>query len=213
MNRELLPLFATPIYMSKNESLAKEYYDKITSLDYYRMIANGWITEDTYILERPDLAPLKDYIISNVNNFLHNDLQVQDDLEFYITNSWVTIHDKDDFAPLHDHANSLFSGTFYIDIPEDDDSVFELLTNDPYRILPHTIQPTLKDHNLVNCNLWKIKPETGTLILFPSSIKHSTTKMTSDSRRYCIAFNIFIRGDISSLRGNDKNAINRLVLK
>lgn len=213
MNRELYPIFSTPIYMSRDQQLALDYYDKITSLDYYRMTANGWITEDTYVLEREDLAPLKDYITSHINNFLHNDLQVQDDLEFYITNSWVTIHDKDDYAPLHDHVNSLFSGTFYIDIPEDDDSVFELVTKDHYRIFPHLIQPQIKDYNLFNSNGWSIKPETGTLILFPSSLKHATTVMSSNNRRYCIAFNIFLKGDVHSLFGNDKNSINRLVLK
>lgn len=213
MNRDILPLFSTPIYTSKNESLANNFKDIISSLDYYRMIAYGWITEDTYVLERPELAPLKDYITSHINNFLHNDLQVQDDLEFYITNSWVTIHNKDDYAPLHDHTNSLFSGTFYIDIPKDDDSIFELLTKDPYRNFPHIIQPRIKDYNLFNCNSWRIKPETGTLILFPSSLKHSTTVMSSNNKRYCIAFNIFLKGDVYLLGGNDKNPINRLVLK
>ena len=214
IKRDILPLFSTPVYVTQNLQLAEEFYPSIRDIDYHRMDSdNGWLSNETYVLDHEKFKPLKDYILSHVNQYLHEDLQYSHELEFYITNSWVTIHEFDDYAPSHDHENSLISGTFYIHIPQDDESIFQLQTLDNrYRILPYCIAPTKNDLNLFNCDVYNIKPETGTLVLFPSHIVHSTTPLTSNEHRYCLAFNIFARGELGYEESSNV-IINKLVLK
>ena len=208
MNRELLPLFSTPISISQNKDMAEQYYPAIRDLEYSRMAANGWLSKDSYVLEQKCFKPLKDYIQSCIHYYIHEDLSYQDDVEFYINNSWATIHNKNDYASQHDHTNSLISGTFYINIPEDDQSVFSLHSNNS-SVFPRAFNLNEKEFNLYNAQQYSIKPSTGTTILFPSHVVHSTSAQTSEENRYCLAFNTFIRGTLADKFSN----INTLHIK
>lgn len=48
----------------------------------------------------------------------------------------------------------------------------------------------------------QISPKSGKLVIFPSVIKHNVTPVLDNEKRYTIAFNTFIDGNI----GNYKNA-------
>jgi uncharacterized protein (TIGR02466 family) len=215
MTRDILPLFSTPVYITKNSQLAEEFYPSIRDIDYHRMMSDdGWLSDKTDLLDHEQFKPLKDYILSCVDQYLHEDLHYNRDLEFYLTNSWVTIHKMGDWSPSHNHENSLISGTFYINIPQDDESVFQLhALENRYRVLPSCIALTQNNFDIFNCNIYNIKPETGTLILFPSHVNHNTTQQTSDELRYCLAFNVFARGQLGQAFGVAPNPINKLVLK
>ena len=164
---DIVPLFSTPLYVSKEEVTSSDA-EYIKNLEYYEMVSNvGWMSEDSYVLENSALQSLKNTVQKCIDDYAHEVLQVQDDFEFYITNSWVTVHKEGDFAPTHDHVNSLLSGVFYINIPEDDESVIE----------------------------------------FYAAMTSSTDK------RYCLAFNVFARGELSDTWQDNKASINRLNLK
>jgi uncharacterized protein (TIGR02466 family) len=209
---EVMPLFSQPIYISKIE-LSDNIIDHVKKLEYYEMSSSsGWLSEDTMVLDHPVMSNLKSILIDNVNNYAHNVLQIQDDIEFYITNSWVTLHQENDYSPPHHHDNSLFSGTVYINIPDDDESVFEFFAP-PVSNIFGFLTPKFKEWNLLNSRNWFIKPETGTTIIFPSNLVHGTSAMTSSvNNRYCLAYNVFARGDFYSVWQEGKNPINRLVL-
>ena len=48
------------------------------------------------------------------------------------------------------------------------------------------------DYEIINKNMPNkiVKPEIGTMVLFPSSLYHSTVPFTSDEERICIAFDL-----------------------
>ena len=210
---EIIPLFSTPLYVSKEEVTSSDA-NYIRNLDYYEMVSNvGWMTEDSYVLEHSALQPLKDTVQKCINEYAHEVLQVQDDFEFYITNSWVTVHKEGDFAPTHDHVNSLLSGVLYINIPENDESVIEFYAPSYVNLFP-LIRPAIKAFNLWNSKSWFVEPKTGTIVLFPSTQAHGTTAMTSSTeKRYCLAFNVFARGELSDTWQDNKASINHLNLK
>lgn len=209
----ILPLFSTPIYLNEDASLADKALQTLIDIDYFRMDTHGWRSENAYVLEMEECKPLKDFLLSHLSKFLYQELKVSPHLEFYITNSWVTIHEEGDYAHAHSHTNSLFSGTYYLNIPKDDSSVFTIEANDDYnRLFPSVIQPNIEEYNLYNSNSWSFQPNTGSLIIFPSHIKHSTTPMTSKEKRYCLAYNVFARGELYNSY-NNKQSINRLILK
>lgn len=207
-----MPLFSKPIFISAL-SITEEIKSKVKSLSYYQpQNSLGQLSNNTYVLDEEPFAHLKKEIGKKIKNYVNDVLEVQDEIDFYITNSWVTVHDKGDYAPLHIHTNSLISGTLYINIPEDDDSLFQLHAPDTFKPFG-LFKLKLKNLNFWNSATSSLKPETGTLILFPSDLAHSTTAMTSDKEyRYCLAFNVFVRGDIYDQEASDKGSINRVVL-
>jgi len=209
---EMMPLFSKPVYVSKL-SIPQIVKDDVNSLEYYQPSTSlGEISKKTYILDKNPFKILKDDIIEHIKKYVHNILEVDNNIEFYITNSWVTLHREGDLAPLHIHSNSIISGTLYINIPDDDSSVFQLHASDTHRLFG-LFQPPLKNYNFWNSSISRLKPETGTLILFPSDLAHSTTAMTSSTEnRYCLAFNVFIKGDIGNPEDGDIGSINRVII-
>jgi uncharacterized protein (TIGR02466 family) len=209
---DLLPLFSSPVCVTQleiTEAVAKH----IRNLEYYEMTSSvGWLSEDTLVFDHPVMADLKSSLLRVIKEYAHNALQVHDDFDFYITNSWVTVHKDGDWAPTHNHDNSLLSGTLYINIPDDDESVFEIYAPQSH-LLFGFLKPKYKGWNMFNTKRWFAKPITGTTILFPSYLEHGTTPMTSKTdKRYCLAFNVFAHGDFHDVWHEGKAPINRLVL-
>ena len=48
----------------------------------------------------------------------------KEELDFYITQSWINITKPDEFHHEHFHTNSIISGVFYISTEEDDAITF-----------------------------------------------------------------------------------------
>jgi hypothetical protein len=67
---EIIPLFSTPLYVSKEEVTSSDA-NYIRNLDYYEMVSNvGWMTEDSYVLEHSALQPLKDKVQKCIISFI-----------------------------------------------------------------------------------------------------------------------------------------------
>ena len=209
---DLLPLFSQPICVTELP-ITEEVATHIKNLEYYEMESSvGWLSEDTLVLDNPVMAGFKSNLVTIIQGYAHAMLQIQDDISFYITNSWVTVHKQGDFAPAHNHDNSLLSGTCYVNIPDDDESMFEIYAPQAHNLFGF-LKPKYKQWNIFNSKNWSAKPNTGTTILFPSYLEHGTTPMTSNTdKRYCLAFNVFAHGDFHDSWMKDKAPINRLVL-
>ena len=109
-------LWPTPVYQSRIE-LQDKWLEFSKTCEYERMETdNGDISKDRYILNSMDL---KNDIQDHVNNYVRDWLRIDKKAEFYFTNSWMVRHNKKDWSGMHFHTNSLVSGVYYIDIPED----------------------------------------------------------------------------------------------
>lgn len=198
MSYKITPVFSTPFYQSK-VSINQEVINCAKSTQWEKFPdGSGWVSKDASVLEKPEMALLKEDLLQHINTFIRDELSVSTDVDFYISNSWFTMHGLNHKARPHVHVNSIFSGTCYINIPDDDESVFNLHAKDDFRILPSVMYSDFENYNLYNANTWKVKPETGTLLIFSSQVEHSTSKMTSKSTRVCLAFNIHMRGTVGS---------------
>lgn len=190
----VLPLFAVPLY---TDNIGKEYdleWLKSHSL-YERMESNnGFYSKDKFILNDDKLAKLKETIQDHVNAFVGY-LAVSNNVEFYITNSWVVKHLKGDWGPSHYHGNSVISGVYYFDVdPSSGDIIFE---NGQDNLFGKTLEFDFTDWNIFNSFEWSLTPENGSIVLFPSHLSHRIRPSQSDIR-YCIAFNVFVRGKLGS---------------
>ena len=149
-----------------------------------------------------DLLPdLKEEITNACKVYAHEYLGVMEHNDVYISRSWCVKHKKGDWAGLHAHINSIWSGIYYLKCDDRSGSVvFEKGWN-YNNCFTSTLQP---DHfqNHLNQDAFSFTPVDGTLLIFPSQLQHRVLRSESDSLRYCIAFDVFISGKTGFNGGN-----------
>ena len=95
----------------------------------------------------------------------------------------------------HDHSNSIISGVLYIDADEMTDNI--TFHKNIYNSSPYIkIEPS--QYNLYNSENWSVSVQKQKLILFPSTLKHSVSNLTSNKTRISLSFNVFVKGTVGS---------------
>tara|TARA_R100001143_G_C3267609_1_gene90680 strand:+ start:10 stop:549 length:540 start_codon:yes stop_codon:yes gene_type:complete len=130
--------------------------------------------EDTSFPMHPELQKLFDIINKRFSKQYKGKLKP--------TRFWSQIHLPNQSTTLHDHVvrenisiSPVFSGVYYLQTdPESGYFVFQY------------------SKNKVTYNRWKIKPEVGKFILFPSYIDHYVTRNYSSKNRISISFNFSV---------------------
>jgi uncharacterized protein (TIGR02466 family) len=200
---KVTPLFGVPLYQTNVGSLDKSMRDFIESQEYERMAAdNGDYTVNKYILDTPELAPLKAKIMKAADNFIYTVLDVKRNMDFRMENSWVNRHYTGDYSGQHYHGNSLISGVYYIDTGVDTGAFVCHKDKGNYNLWTETVRVDFnyQDHgndaklNFFNADAWGLYPAKNDLIMFPSMMTHSVEENQSSKIRYSLAFNLFPRG-------------------
>jgi uncharacterized protein (TIGR02466 family) len=101
-----------------------------------------------------------------------------------ITNMWTTIYPQGAFVPEHVHSNSVFSGVFYA---KAEPQCGEIVFHDPAWVAK-TMH--LKNVNNSHSTKYKVAPETGLMLIFPSWLPHRTLPNRSGEDRIMISFNL-----------------------
>ena len=189
---EVLPAFskiicATELNLSEKEfTIIEDYLWKLELFHTDEHIASG--SNDKFVLRHPTLKFLHDRIMGEFNRL--NDNHLKYDNKFVINTSWYTHSKPGQYASYHKHSNCMFSGVFYVKVPEKSGDIeFGNST-------PNTFQPLCSEPNIFNLTGIKIKPERGNLLFFNSNIYHEIKKNESDQVRVSIAFNLLPVGDL-----------------
>lgn len=187
-------LWSKPIY--ENYIPVNDDWITLAKVENYKRTDsnNGDITKDYYILNK--LPNLKNEIQNHCNIFLEKYLKVKKNTEFYITNSWMLKHNPNDFAQNHYHTNSLLSGVYYLDVPENSGDFVFLRNEQLTHIFPPAFNIEFDEDTSVNCQNYKIKTEAGKIIIFPSQMYHGVLENLSDKCRYSLAFNFYAKGKV-----------------
>jgi uncharacterized protein (TIGR02466 family) len=202
MNKRMIyPLFSAPVYVNNVGDFDRP---DLQSLDYSSTIPTGGSynflsSVDKNVLDRPEFKDVHDIVMTEVNLYAREILGVGSGIEFYVTNSWINIHRRGQSAGSHVHHNSLISGVLYLKVTEaSGDLVFhrDVLSLVPF---PPALDLDMDSFNIYNCKSWGYRPKTNDICLFPSVVMHSADPNESDEERWCLAFNVFVRGHIGSL--------------
>jgi len=190
-------LFPTPIYMSSiDRTFTKQELQFVTEQKKHCSKNSGNInTKDNYILNRKEFKNIKKFLDQCCKDYLEKIISPKNNIELYITQSWLNYTETNQYHHKHAHPNSLVSGVFYINCHEELDKI--KFFKDGYQ----TIKPEIKDWNLYNSETWWFTVKTGDIILFPSSLTHMVENKEGTNTRVSLAFNVFIKGTI----GNNKN--------
>ena len=94
------------------------------------------------------------------------------------------------YAAEHAHCNSWYSAVVYFGDYDDDSSQIQFV--DP----PSGVYVQPEEFNDYNCSDAKVSPQRGTIILFPSEVRHKILVNHSKEDRFSMAFNILPKGSI-----------------
>lgn len=203
MQDELLSLFPTPVLIAQYPLPYEKELEYIRALpcrrenkggDAGNVIHYNRQSEDTFVLDNPELSNIRAFIQSKIYKFVKEIMNSTDDL--VITQSWINKSGKGESHHEHVHPNSLVSGVWYPVINEQ-------LPPIQFRSKSQRdVSLQCEKFNNFNSATFLLPMKAGELIIFPSNLTHSVPANQSETERISLSFNTWSKGslgDINSL--------------
>ena len=117
---ELLSLFPTPVLIAQYPVPYEKELEYIRNLPCRRENKGGDVgnkihynrqSEDTFVLDKPELSNIREFVKSKLFKFAREVMSSKD--EVVITQSWVNKSGKGESHHEHVHPNSIISGVWY----------------------------------------------------------------------------------------------------
>jgi len=175
-------VWSSVIHIVDNEEVKRWAYEK-QKTDKGRTISNfgGWQSNDI----KQGECPAIDRFIAHLNNEIKTCAQQVGLPELELYNLWVNINPTASYNHLHNHIDSVLSGTYYVDAkPEQGNIQFERNDNAEYHIPVNVTQETYYTSTRAT-----YAAKTGALYVFPGWLKHSVQGNYTEQDRISIAFN------------------------
>ena len=189
------PLFSSPLCETYIDKVSDSEEQFLLNSEFERMFSgNGYISVNKYILNTFEMANLKKEIMKRFEFYVRDFLKISDEIGFRLTTSWVVKHSPGDFADIHTHLNSVFSGVVYLKVMENSGDIIFHRNNSNSTILPKFFSSKHTEWNIYNCERYRITPENRKILFFSSLSTHSIDKNSSNEDRYSLAFNFFPTG-------------------
>lgn len=208
MKRHDIELFSTPLIVIKLNSehqkdINEEYLPKVyshkkrtetikrTSVDVHQ--SNYTSDTDGYtsfytgsLLECEEFIPLQKYLDSAIKLSL-SEKEGTNKFDLKWMDFWYTIYDTGKNVEEHFHPNCIISGVYYLKCPENCGDIVFLDSTYNYKNYCVNISP-LKTFTYPRN--FKVTPEEGMILLFPSWLTHKTEHNQSNEDRIMFAFNL-----------------------
>ena len=198
---KMVPLFSTPLFVKHGILADESTKNFLINQNFERMFSNnGDYGVDKYILNKPECTSLKDKLNDAIKKYAYIELRAQENIKFYITNSWVVRHKPGDWAQDHVHTNCILSGVYYFDVTGEGDCGEFTLTREVGKngVFPHSCDIDVRDWNLFNSKIWTMIPQNGDVYMFPSSTIHNVSKNKTNNDRHSLAFNVHVKGKLGT---------------
>lgn len=191
----IYPLFAWPLFRRKlnNNETINQTIANIVETEPLRKNQGNLIHNSIEILERPELAELKEQILTNVGYYATEVLAYKD-VHFELLQSWINVTPPGMIHHVHSHRNSIISGTYYPFGTDQSPIVF----HNPYefQLVPNTDDSKQHPMGMISRNSLFINPAPEELMLWLSPLNHEVRENKSETNRISLSFNVMIRGFI-----------------
>ena len=200
-------IFPCPVYIVKRDTnISPKEEKEIGEIVKEGMFKNvGNFTSNNSYIFNGKLKEIKQFCEEQLNRYVKEIINPREELDFYITQSWLNITKPNEHHHEHSHANSIVSGVFYISTEEDDKITFL----DPSAKVKGRIEFEQESFNPFNSPGCFFPSITNELVLFPSWLDHKVDinkKATKD--RISISFNTFVRGNLGG-----RKSLTELILR
>ena len=172
-----------------NRALLESVY-KIKS-NTPNQVPEGWscdlyttIRTDDQLHERPEFRDLKEHMFDAATK-LANALKLDiGNHPLRMTSCWLNVYGPNHSQEIHNHANNILSGVYYVEVPQDAPGI---LFHSPMADL--MLQPPVTETNTINSLSFNHQPQAGQMILFRSLLRHSVPANRGQEDRVSMAFN------------------------
>jgi len=137
--------------------------------------------------------------VENIFNKILSESYKTHSIEAYVCSMWSTCNIPGEGGQMHLHTNSYFSGVFYPFKETSSNICFFSPLQDKISL---DIAGNVTEWNEFNCPNYEYSPQECDLIFFPSYFLHQIMFNNSKRRRYSVAFNLFLRGNLLSPTSN-----------
>ena len=203
-------IFPIPVYSVKRDSdldstEEKEIEDIIKG--GLRVNAENSFSNNSYIFNTK-LKKIKEFCEQHIKIYVKEIINHKEDLDFYITQSWLNVTKPGERHNVHSHTNSIISAAFYIQT----DVGQTINCYDPNRRIKQTNAVDI-ERSRTN-NIWCgegicFEVKKNMLMLFPSWLEHGVQPNKQQTKDVIsISFNTFVKGNL----GQRKN-LNQLILQ
>jgi uncharacterized protein (TIGR02466 family) len=196
MEINIIPIFPTPIYLAKLNRLFSKKEINFVQKQKNEITKNegNFYSKNTYVLEKTVFKNLKNEILFLLKDYYKKIICPKNNIEPFITQSWLNYTGLNEYHHVHNHPNSYVSGVIYFNSPKKIDSI----KFSKRRI--ETISVLTSEYNQFNSFNYDLPIEAGNIVLFPSSLEHSVKKKEHSNERISLAFNSFLKGKIGCER-------------
>jgi len=190
-------IFPIPIYTTKiDRGFTKQELQFVKEQKKHCSNNQGNInTKDNYILNRKEFKNIKKFLDKHCKDYLNTVICPKNNIELYITQSWLNYTEANQYHHKHEHPNSVVSGVLYFDSDLKNDKILFSHSRGYQQISPET---NTEKFNLWNSGTWFFPVETGNLFMFPSSTTHQVETKKGNNTRISLAFNTFYKGSVGS---------------
>ena len=188
-------MFPTPVYVIKrNSNLTSEEEKEIKEILKSGMnINSGNRSSNNSCIFDGNLEKIKQFCEQQLKIYVEELIIPREEIEVYITQSWLNVTKPGEFHHEHSHSNSILSGVFYISTEEGDSITF----TDPNFKVKEILKVEPKEFNVWNSGTCASPSKTNELILFPSWMNHRVEpNEMATTDRISISFNTFVRGTL-----------------
>ena len=190
-------IFPIPIYTTKiNRGFTKQELQFVKEQKKHCLNNESNInTKDNYILNRKEFKNIKKFLDKHCKDYLDTIICPKNNIELYITQSWLNYTEADQYHHKHEHPNSVVSGVLYFNSDVKNDKILFSHSKGYEQISPEIDNTKF---NLWNSRTWFFAVETGNLFMFPSSTTHQVETKQGNNTRISLAFNTFYKGTLGS---------------
>ena len=190
-------IFPTPIYTTKmDRGFTKQELQFVDNQKNKCTNNKGNInTKDNYILNRKEFKNIKKFLDKHCKEYLDTVICPKNNIDLYITQSWLNYTEANQYHHKHEHPNSVVSGVLYFDSDVKNDKILFSHSRGYQQISPEIDK---EKFNLWNSGTWFFPVETGNLFMFPSSTTHQVETKKGNNTRISLAFNTFYKGSVGS---------------
>jgi uncharacterized protein (TIGR02466 family) len=189
-------VFSTPIYFDEragNNELNSELATLIrkraaseVSDDAFRAHQGGYYSDGEFFKNQvPCIKEVAGVIRGGLNHYF-KDIGVADSIANVALQGWVALTRAGDYQTPHIHRGANISGVYYVNMSscEPPQGCIDFIT-------PIDVQEATFLYGLARSHC-RVVPRSGSLVIFPSYLRHFTHPFKSDDERICVVFNAFV---------------------
>ena len=159
-------------------------------------LTSDYLSQDFLAINNPVIGWLKECINKSIADYLrHSGLKYNVD---WGLQAWPNINRRGDYHNLHNHPHSYLSGTYYVAMP-DQQQIDKANRSDLnpgaisfYDPRGQANMLAIKDDAQVDAE-YRVLPEAGMLLLWPSFLHHFVHPNASDEPRVSVSFNVVLK--------------------